>query len=126
MSLARNFFTNLLVVEGSDFDVILGMDWLIKAHAVIDYQNKSVEFRIPDKSEFKCSSGSKDPGQEGPKEGPLGGNLAIMDVEVQETPKIVKEFLDVFPVDLPELPPDREIKFTIDVLPCTAPIFNAS
>jgi len=41
-------------------------------------------------------------------------------------PKIVKEFLDVFPEDIPGLLPDREIEFAIDVLPGTVPIFKAS
>ncbi|KAL0559359.1 hypothetical protein IC582_003968 [Cucumis melo] len=35
---------------------------------------------------------------------------------------VVKEFLDVFPDDLSGLPPDREIEFTIELLPGTAPI----
>ncbi|EOY32328.1 Uncharacterized protein TCM_040115 [Theobroma cacao] len=35
---------------------------------------------------------------------------------------IVSEFPDVFPDDLPGLPPDRELEFPIDLLPGTAPI----
>ncbi|EOX93994.1 DNA/RNA polymerases superfamily protein [Theobroma cacao] len=35
---------------------------------------------------------------------------------------IVSEFSDVFPDDLPGLPPDRELEFPIDLLPGTAPI----
>ena len=35
---------------------------------------------------------------------------------------VVNEFPDVFPEELPGLPPDREIEFTIDVLPDTQPI----
>ncbi|KAL4032966.1 hypothetical protein IC575_006049 [Cucumis melo] len=38
---------------------------------------------------------------------------------------VVKEFLDVFPDDLSGLPPDREIEFTIELLPGTAPISQA-
>jgi hypothetical protein len=34
----------------------------------------------------------------------------------------VREFADVFPVDLPGLPPDRDIDFAIDVEPGTRPI----
>jgi hypothetical protein len=36
--------------------------------------------------------------------------------------KIVREFLDVFPEELPGMPPDREVEFVIDLLPETAPI----
>ncbi|TYK09557.1 DNA/RNA polymerases superfamily protein [Cucumis melo var. makuwa] len=38
---------------------------------------------------------------------------------------VVKEFLDVFPDYLLRLPPDREIEFTIELLPGTAPISQA-
>ena len=31
----------------------------------------------------------------------------------------------MFPEDLPGLPPDRKVKFTIDLLPSTAPISKA-
>ncbi|KAA0053247.1 DNA/RNA polymerases superfamily protein [Cucumis melo var. makuwa] len=39
---------------------------------------------------------------------------------------VVKEFLDIFPDDLSGLPPDREIEFTIELLPGTTPISQAS
>lgn len=32
----EEFFTKFLVVDDNDFDVILSMDWLSKAHAIID------------------------------------------------------------------------------------------
>ncbi|KAJ8617823.1 hypothetical protein MRB53_014009 [Persea americana] len=35
---------------------------------------------------------------------------------------IVREFLDVFPEEIPGLPPIREVEFTIELLPETAPI----
>ncbi|XP_020082447.1 uncharacterized protein LOC109706053 [Ananas comosus] len=38
---------------------------------------------------------------------------------------VVREFPDVFPAELPELPPDREIEFVIDLVPGTAPISKA-
>jgi hypothetical protein len=34
----------------------------------------------------------------------------------------VDEFPDVFPDDLPGMPPDRDIEFIIELLPRTAPI----
>lgn len=39
-----------------------------------------------------------------------------------ESVPIVNEFPNVFPEDLPGVPPDREIDFGIDVLPDTQPI----
>ena len=38
---------------------------------------------------------------------------------------IVKEFPDVFLEDLPGLPPEREIEFSIDLLPGTGPLSKA-
>ena len=35
---------------------------------------------------------------------------------------VVCEFLDVFPDELPGLPPDRDVEFKIELLPGTAPI----
>ena len=39
---------------------------------------------------------------------------------------MVCEFLDVFPEDLPRLPPDRDVKFSIELEPSTAPISQCS
>ena len=35
---------------------------------------------------------------------------------------MICEFLDVFPKDLPGLPPDRDVEFSIELEPSTAPI----
>jgi hypothetical protein len=34
---------------------------------------------------------------------------------------VIREFLDVFPNDLPGMPPEREIEFKIELQPGTAP-----
>jgi hypothetical protein len=36
--------------------------------------------------------------------------------------RVVRDFLDVFPEELPGMPPDREVEFVIDLLPGTTPI----
>ena len=46
----------------------------------------------------------------------------------EEDPKdiaVVNEFLDVFPDEIPGMPPQREIDFTIDLVPGTGPISKA-
>jgi hypothetical protein len=43
-------------------------------------------------------------------------SMAIEDILV------VCEFLDVFPNDLPRLPPDREVEFKIEIIPSMTPI----
>jgi hypothetical protein len=37
---------------------------------------------------------------------------------------VVNEFPDVFPEDLPGMPPDRDIEFVIELKPGTAPIYK--
>ena len=37
-------YVNLIVIDITDYDVILGMDWLSAHHAVIDYRKKHVRF----------------------------------------------------------------------------------
>ena len=39
-----------------------------------------------------------------------------------ESAPVVREFSELFPNDLPEVPPEREIDFGIDFLPNTNPI----
>jgi len=38
---------------------------------------------------------------------------------------VVQEFPEVFPDDITELPPEREVEFAIDLLPGTSPILIA-
>ncbi|XP_059630001.1 uncharacterized protein LOC132272960 [Cornus florida] len=47
------------------------------------------------------------------------------DVVGEDYPEVVRDFLDVFPEDLIELPPYREVEFTIDLVSGTAPISMA-
>ena len=52
--------------------------------------------------------------------------LAALSVDEEELKidmvPIAREYADVFPDDLPGLPPDREIEFGIGLVPGTAPI----
>ncbi|XP_070039526.1 uncharacterized protein [Nicotiana tomentosiformis] len=44
------------------------------------------------------------------------------DIPTVESVPVVRDFLDVFPADLPSMPPDRDIDFGIDLVPGTQPI----
>jgi len=77
-----------------------------------------VIFRILHQSEFQFVGKSKTSRQK------QQGDYAT--AEAQEKPiPVMEEFLDVFPKDLPGLPPDRNLEFTIEVIPGTAPISKA-
>ena len=48
----RHLPTNLVVLDMSDFDVFLGVDWLVKYRTVINYHNLVVEFTMLDRDQF--------------------------------------------------------------------------
>jgi hypothetical protein len=45
-----------------------------------------------------------------------------LDGQSLEDIRVVCEYPDVFPEELPGMPPDRDVEFVIDLLPDTAPI----
>jgi hypothetical protein len=45
-----------------------------------------------------------------------------MKADLIEDIRVVCEYPDIFPDDLPSMPPKRDIEFLIDLLPGTAPI----
>ena len=50
---------DLFVLDTGGYNVILGMSWLSKHHAVIDCRDKSITFRIPHQPEFKFTAETK-------------------------------------------------------------------
>jgi hypothetical protein len=47
-----------------------------------------------------------------------------MEVKSIEYVPVVREYPDVFPEELPGMPPDRDIEFIIDLIPGSSPIAN--
>ena len=116
----KEFIMNFLPIDNYDFDVILGMDWLSRVHAVIDCQKKSVVFWIPNQPEFKFSENGRIDDQMTHPDVVPEGTIAILEMDQQTAPEVVREFLDVFQEEFPGLPLDREVEFTIDMLSGTA------
>jgi hypothetical protein len=56
---------------------------------------------------------------------PFGRVYEAIIPEIQDIP-VVCEFPDVFPKDLPGLPPERDIEFVIEQKPGTAPVSRRS
>ncbi|GKC36894.1 putative reverse transcriptase domain-containing protein, partial [Tanacetum coccineum] len=100
------------------FDVIIGMDWLAKYYAVIVCDEKVV--RIPFRDEVLIVQGDD-----------CHGRITSKKTEDQSKEKrlddvlIIREFQDVFPEDLPGLPPTQQVEFQIDLVPGAAPIARA-
>ncbi|XP_073223443.1 uncharacterized protein [Cicer arietinum] len=97
---------DLVVIDLIDFDVILGMDWLALHHATLDCHNKVVKFEIPGQPVFSFQGGRS--------------WVPHNQISALAASKLMRR--DVFPEELPGLPPDREIEFSIDLVPNTHPI----
>lgn len=102
----------LLFIDDCEFDAILGMDWLCEYHAMIDFRAKSVIFQIFGQTEFTFQGTSK----------ATKTSMAIVITVEEEIPPVIAEFLDVIPKELLGLPPEREVKFTIELVLGTIPI----
>ncbi|KAL0534292.1 hypothetical protein IC582_028581 [Cucumis melo] len=128
----------LLVLDMLDFNVILGMDWLAANHASIDCSRKEVAFDPPSMASFKFKGeGSRSLPQviSAMRASKLlsQGTWSILasvvdtrevDVSLSSEP-VVRDYPDVFPEELPWLPPHREIEFAIELEPGTVPISRA-
>jgi hypothetical protein len=49
----RSLLANLIIFVIHGFDIILGLDWLLSNHAIINYHHKEIIFRLPSEAEFK-------------------------------------------------------------------------
>jgi hypothetical protein len=59
----------------------------------------------------------------GPRKGSCHQVTArIKEIKPSEAINVVSEFLDVFPDELPGMPPERKVEFAIELIPGTAPI----
>ncbi|XP_075507424.1 uncharacterized protein LOC142544248 [Primulina tabacum] len=57
---AQIFEAELIQLNMIEFDIILGMDWLVKHHAIVDCQKKNVRLQTPTKDEIIYHGKSKE------------------------------------------------------------------
>ncbi|GJU52324.1 putative reverse transcriptase domain-containing protein [Tanacetum coccineum] len=98
-------------VELGSFDVIIGMDWLRRCHTVIVLKStwqKDVRSFWHIYPPRKRRTSQKE------------SNLRMY-----QSFKISRDFPEVFPEDLPGLPPARPVEFQIDLIPGAAPVARA-
>nr|GFC00893.1 hypothetical protein [Tanacetum cinerariifolium] len=129
---------NAFPLDMCEFDIILGMDWLTEHHATIDCRSYQVIFGDIHAPEF-INHGSLlrksmqiisalqartllSHGCE--------GFLATIHDTTSDVPSIhdqpiVSEFPDVFPNELPGIPPVRKVEFNIELIPGAEPISKA-
>ncbi|GJU15087.1 putative reverse transcriptase domain-containing protein [Tanacetum coccineum] len=143
--LGRPFDINLMPIDLGSFDIIIGTDWLAKNHAVIVYDEKIV--RIPYGNKILIVQGDKGAKEKKSKLSIIscekaqkyiekGCQLFLAQVTVKENKDkseekrledvpTVRDFPEVFPEDLPGLPPTRQVEFQIDLVPGAAPVARA-
>jgi hypothetical protein len=115
-----SFPANLIVMGTQGIDVILGMNWLDKYQTVISCDKRTIKLMSPLGEEVVTELVPPEPKK---------GSCYQMTVDSSEADpleiiKVVSEFPDVFPKDLPGMPPERKVEFAIELLPGTAPIFK--
>ncbi|GKC39795.1 putative reverse transcriptase domain-containing protein [Tanacetum coccineum] len=130
------FNIDLMPVELGSFDVIISMNWLANHHAVVVCDEKFVRIPYGDKvlivqgdrsgkgkkSKFSILSCTNT--QKYIKKGCPIFLAQITKKEIEDKSKekrleavpMVRDFLEVFPEDLPGLPPMRQVEFQIDLV----------
>ncbi|GJY49423.1 putative reverse transcriptase domain-containing protein, partial [Tanacetum coccineum] len=139
------FNIDLMPVELGSFDVIIGMDWLRRCHAVIvcdeklvqvPYGNETLTFCGNESSngrEYRLTVISCSKAQEYMAKGCQVFLAQISTKEEEDKSEgkqikdvpIVRDFPEVFPEDLPGLPPPRPMEFQIDLIPGATPVARA-
>ncbi|GKF82883.1 hypothetical protein Tco_0244539, partial [Tanacetum coccineum] len=95
-------------IELGTFDDIIGMDWLVIHDAVIVCGEKVVH--IPYGNKTLTVESDKGMSQ-----------LKVISCIKAHVP-VIRDFPEVFPDDLPGLPPPRQVEFRIDLVPGAAPV----
>lgn len=127
---------DLVELDIVDFDVVLRMDWLYAYYASIDCRIRRAKFQFP--NELVLEWESHDVVVRGRFISCIKAHrlisrrclyhlVRVKDMKskvpsIKSVP-VASEFLDVFPNDLFDVPPEREIDFGIDLLPDTQSIF---
>ncbi|KAA3480924.1 DNA/RNA polymerases superfamily protein [Gossypium australe] len=125
----------LMELSYGEFDLILGMDLLVKHRANLDCTAKRMVLKTSEDEEVIVTGERRDylsnvisalRAEKLVRKGceAFLAFVSISDVKELsvENVKIVKEFPDVFPEKLSGLPPDREVEFGIELLLGTAPV----
>ncbi|KAI3725351.1 hypothetical protein L1987_65137 [Smallanthus sonchifolius] len=134
----HTFPVNLIPMPLGSFDVIIGMDWLSKNHAEVMCFEKYIRIPLPSGDILKVFGEKTCKGlklmscittQKYIRKKCMVFLAHVIQKEdkerrIEDIP-IIREFPEVFPDDLPGLPPVREVKFRIDLIPGANPVAKA-
>ncbi|GJT46321.1 putative reverse transcriptase domain-containing protein [Tanacetum coccineum] len=135
--LNQPFEIDLMPIKLGSFDVVIGMDWLSKYHARIICDEKVVHIPIDgetliirgDRSKTRLSLISCIKTERYISRGYQVFVAQVMEKKSDEKRlediPVVREFPEVFPENLPGLPPVRQVEFQIDLIPGAAPVARA-
>ncbi|GKE01513.1 putative reverse transcriptase domain-containing protein [Tanacetum coccineum] len=135
--LNQPFKIDLMPIKLGSFDVVIGMDWLSKYHARIICDEKVVHIPIDgetliirgDQSKTRLNLISCIKTERYISRGCQVFVAQIMEKKSDEKRlediPVVREFPEVFPEDLPGLPPVRQVEFQIDLIPGATPVARA-
>jgi hypothetical protein len=108
----RIFSTNLIILSGQGINIILGMSWMKLHRAVLDIAGQLVHLNSPVYGKVILPL---------PTVSRIKASLhRVVELRLEDI-HVVREFPDVFPDDLPGMPPKRAIEFKIELQPGTAP-----
>ena len=122
---------DLRIMDLLKFDVILRMDWLTAYKVVTDCKRRRVTAYTQDGTRVVFQGDKHDilpqTVYESSCQGQLAGWLTSLTLEDEERPyldlpRVVCEYVDVFPDELPRVPPQRVVDFGIKLHPGTSPI----
>jgi hypothetical protein len=99
---------SLIVLDGQGLDIILGMGWMRAHKALLDTATRVVQLDSPIYGTHVLQLSSI------PVATPSVHHTAAQNL--QDIP-VACEFPDVFPEDLPGMPPDRDVEFIIELQP---------
>src|SRR3954471_2197825 len=108
LQLGLVFLASLIALKSSDIDVILGMDWLSRQNAYLDCKGKSVKLTHPSGKTVNYTS---------PRTRTQMHSLNVLPLPDLEDIPVVRDFPDVFPEELPGIPPYICVEFIVDLMP---------
>nr|GEW95265.1 putative reverse transcriptase domain-containing protein [Tanacetum cinerariifolium] len=114
------FNIDLMPIKLGSFDVIIGMDWLSRYHAVIDYDEKII--RISFRNEILIVRGYGSNNEHGSRLNTAKDKSE--EKRLKDVP-IVRDFPEVFLKDLSGIPPAQQVEFQIDLIPGVALVARA-
>src|ERR1051325_8353653 len=129
---------DMIPLDMQDFDIILGMDFMSKYQTILDCHRRVVTIRCP-KGKIVQFQGERKilptctistlKGEKLLRKGCEAYLAYVINTQAEkmkiEDIPVVREFPDVFPEELPGLPPVREVEFSIDLILGTGPISRA-